>query len=244
MSRFFVPEKEIGPCRKVSIKGKEVRHIGQVLRLKKGERIEIFDGRGKEYLVLLQEVQRRKVTGKILKESNVDREPRVKITLAQSLPKANKMDLVVQKCVEMGASRIIPFLSKRTVVRVEEGKLRERRQRWQRIAEQASRQCGRSGVISVEKPRTYPEVLKEAKSADLALIPWERSRVKIKGVLKEKRKACSPLVLIGPEGGFSEEEIKEAKAEGVIPVSLGPRILRTETAGLAALAIILYELEG
>ncbi|MBA7673555.1 Ribosomal RNA small subunit methyltransferase E [subsurface metagenome] len=243
MPRFFVPREQMGDSERVIIKGKEVRHIARVLRLREGERIEIFDGKGREYLVLLKKVAREKVEGDIIKELKVNREPRVQVTLAQSLPKIDKMDWVVRKCVELGVSRIIPLLSERTIVKLEERKASERCRRWQRIAEQSCRQCGRSKVIPVERIRSFKEILEEENGVDLALIPWERGKIKIKNALKEKRKPRKILVLIGPEGGFSEEEVRGAEAKGIIPVTLGPRILRTETAGLATLAIILYELE-
>ncbi len=255
MRRFFVEEKDIKE-NQVTIKGDEARHIAQVLRLKERDKIKVFTGKGKEYLTEIIQASKKEVIGKILKESKLDTEPPIEITLVQGLPKSDKMDLIVQKATELGVKRIIPVITQRTVVKLNEEKVRARRNRWQRIALEAAKQSGRAIIPEVDAITTFVQSLSNISEENLNLIPWEEEETtSLKEVLKSITDHSAPegrdlasggrlpiTVFIGPEGGFTSEEVEAAKEKGAVPVSLGPRLLRTETAGLITLAMILYEL--
>lgn len=243
MRRFFVEEKDIKE-NQVTIKGDEARHIAQVLRLKERDRIKVFTEKGKEYLTEIIQVSKKEVMGKILNEKKLTTEPRVLITLVQGLPKSNKMDFIVQKVTELGVKKVIPVITQRTIVRLDKEKAGKRRNRWQRIALEAAKQSGRAIIPEVDAITTFVQSLSNISEENLNLIPWEEEETtSLKEVLKSITDHREPLtVFIGPEGGFTSEEVEAAKEKGAVPVSLGPRLLRTETAGLVTLAMILYEL--
>ena len=243
MRRFFVEEKDIKEDQ-VTIKGDEARHIVQVLRLKEKDKIKVFTGKGKEYSIEIKEAGKKEVIGKILKESRLNTEPAVEITLIQGIPKSNKMDFIVQKVTELGVKRIIPVITQRTIVKLNEEKARARRNRWQRIALEAAKQSGRAIIPEVDEVTTFVQALNNISEENLNLIPWEEEETtSLKKVLKPITDHRVPItVFIGPEGGFTSGEVEAAKKRGALSVSLGPRLLRTETAGLAALVMILYEL--
>lgn len=250
MRRFFVEEKNIKENR-VAIKGDEARHIAQVLRLKEGDRIKVFTGKGREYLIEIREARKKEVIGNILLETELKTEPKVSITLVQGIPKSNKMDFIVQKTTELGVKRIVPVITQRTIVKLDKEKARARRSRWQRIVKEAAKQSGRAIIPKVDEITTFIQSLGIINKEGLNLIPWEEEEsTSLKEVLRPITAGTptavgvgSPItVFIGPEGGFTPEEAGAAKERGAIPVSLGPRLLRTETAGLATLAMILYEL--
>ncbi|HEA47014.1 MAG TPA: 16S rRNA (uracil(1498)-N(3))-methyltransferase [bacterium] len=247
MRRFFVEEKNIRE-NKVTIKGDEARHIAQVLRLKEKDKIKIFTGKGKEYLTEIIQSSKKEVIGKILEESRLDTEPPIEITLVQGIPKSDKMDFIVQKVTELGVKKIIPVITQRTVVKLNEEKSRARRNRWQRIALEAAKQSGRAIIPAVKEVISFIQALDNLNRESLNLIPWEEeTSTSLKQVLKRHtshipHSTSHITVFIGPEGGFTSEEVEAAKEKGAIPVSLGPRLLRTETAGLVTLTVILYEL--
>ena len=247
MRRFFVEEQDIKE-NQVTIKGDEARHIAQVLRLKERDKIKVFTGKGKEYLTEIIQASKKEVIGKVLKESKLDTEPPIEITLVQGLPKSDKMDFIVQKVTELGVKKVIPVITQRTIVRLDKEKAEKRRNRWQRIALEAAKQSGRAIVPEVREAIPFIQALDNLNRESLNLIPWEEeTSTSLKEVLKNHTSHIPHLVsqitvFIGPEGGFTSEEIEAAKEKGAIPVSLGPRLLRTETAGLAALVMILYEL--
>jgi 16S rRNA (uracil1498-N3)-methyltransferase len=212
-----------------------------------GDQVRVFDGQGREYLTTIREIKDQRVLVAIEGEpdpgSIVNREPPLELILCQSIPKGDKMELIIQKGTELGASRFIPLMTERTIVRLETGRAENRQQRWQKVAVEAARQCRRSVVPRVEGVSSLAQVLNSIPAGSLGLIPWEDEfTCAMKDVLrKEPAVPGAVWVFIGPEGGFSEEEIAKARQAGVIPVSLGPRILRTETAGLAVLTMLLYE---
>jgi len=247
MRRFFVDEENIEGNR-VTIKGDEARHIAQVLRLKERDKIKVFTGKGKEYLTEIIQASKKEVIGEILKESRLNTEPPIEITLVQGLPKSDKMDLIVQKATELGVKRIIPVITQRTIIRLDKEKAKVRRIRWQRIALEAAKQSGKAIIPGVDAITTFVQSLSNISEENLNLIPWEEEiSTSLKEVLKHHTShiphPTSPImVFIGPEGGFTSEEVEAAKKKGAVPVSLGPRLLRTETAGLVTLAMILYEL--
>jgi 16S rRNA (uracil1498-N3)-methyltransferase len=260
MRRFFVEAENIKKD-KVTIRGEEARHIFQVLRLKEKDRIKVFTGQGREYIIEIREAGKKEVIGRILKESRLDTEPPIGITLVQGLPKSDKMDFIIQKVTELGVRKIIPVITQRTIVRLDKERARKRRNRWQRIALEAAKQSGRATIPEVDAITTFVQSLNNISEENLNLIPWEEeTSTSLKEVLKSITNHPSPegsgrdlsranargrlpiTVFIGPEGGFTSEEVEAAKEKGAVPVSLGPRLLRTETAGLATLAMVLYEL--
>ncbi len=246
MNRFFVLPGSIDK-NIITVTGRDVNHIKNVLRLKAQDELVCFDGKGMEYLCSIESFGKDCVSARILSSKKTDTEPSVKITLAQALPKASKMDFIIQKAVELGVHKIIPVITERTVVKG------SKPDRWNKIAKEAAQQCGRAIIPEVSPVLNFNEFLELAPSLsrgistyfDLKLIPWENEKqVSLKSALKEAPDAGNIVVLIGPEGGFSRNEAGEAVAHGFRPVSLGKRILRTETAGMAALAMTIYELDN
>jgi len=239
--RFYIPQDQIKD-KQITISGSDVNHIKNVLRLKAGDQIEVFDNSGKVYICTLQQFNREFILGKINSTIQEDTELKADVTLAQCLPKAKKMDLIIQKATELGANRIIPVISERSVPKIEE-KSDKKISHWQKIAKEAAEQSGRTKVPEVLSLINFEQLIKNAKDHDLALIPWEGERENtIKKVLANSR-PIQPMIVIGPEGGFSQAEIKIAQENGFIPISLGKRILRCETAALTSLALLVSELE-
>jgi 16S rRNA (uracil1498-N3)-methyltransferase len=243
MPRFFVPHECIQGHSAI-IKGQEALHIYKVLRLKQGEQIWIFDGTGIDYRCEIQNIQRENVVVRILDRFNSCAEPPINMTLFQSLPKSDKMDLIIQKSTELGVTGIVPIITERTVVNIQEERIQSRLKRWRRIALEACKQCNRSVIPHIHDILPFKESLKLIKSFQLSLIPWEEENERgLKEVLKPLENGIKDICfLIGPEGGFTQEEINAARRRGGISVSLGPRILRTETAGMVLLSILMYEL--
>ncbi len=240
MARFYVPQPRIENGM-LKIEGDEVKHIRKVLRLKGGDEIVVFDGLGKELEGTIVEEGLSSVVIKIQNIFSSKRDSLLEVTLAQSLLKGEKMDYLIQKATELGVKEIIPFFSSRSVLLLEESRRLKRHHRWEKIAVEASKQCGRGVVPKIESLQNYSDMLHTASIEDLRLVLWEREGTKLKEVLeisKEKRKI---FFIIGPEGGFNQSEVDEAKGAGFIPVTLGRRILRAETASLCLLSILQYE---
>lgn len=256
MYRFYCEEGSAKDG-KLALAGGDVNHIKHVLRMRAGERLIACDGNGKEYVCSIESLEAERIVLAIEEERQSESELPVRITLYQGLPKKDKMELVIQKAVELGAACIVPVTMKRCVVKLEEEKKEEKkRERWQAISMSAAKQSGRGIIPNIEKTVSYQKALKDAAARGIVLVPYERAEgmgtlknaIKELTVKLEKTGTSSkpPLelsLLIGPEGGFEEEEISAAIASGAVPVSLGKRILRTETAGLAALSILMYEIE-
>jgi 16S rRNA (uracil1498-N3)-methyltransferase len=240
MSRFYVPTPQIekGMLR---IEGNEVKHIRRVLRLKAGDEIIVFDSLGKEYEGTIIEETTSFVVIKIQNIFLSKRDSPLDVTLAQSLLKGEKMDYLIQKATELGVKEIIPFFSSRSVPLLEKSGRLKRHHRWGRIAIEASKQCGRGVVPKIEPLQDYSEMLQLASPGSLRLILWEREGGQLKEVLERSKEKTRIFFIIGPEGGFSQEEVEEAKRAGFIPVTLGRRILRAETASLCLLSILQYE---
>ena len=245
MYQFFVEPEQI--CDSIiTITGGDVNHIKNVLRMKPGEEISISNGvDGKEYRCGILSMEEEKVVCELrfIKEDGLELPARV--YLFQGLPKADKMELIIQKAVELGVYEIIPVAAKRCVVKLEEKKAASKIARWQGIAEAAAKQSKRRIVPKVGNVMTFGEAIQRAASMDVRLIPYELAEGM--GRTKELIKGIQPgqdiAVFIGPEGGFEKAEIERALAAGVEPVTLGKRILRTETAGLTVMAWIMYRLE-
>lgn len=245
MYQFFVEPSQI-QGKRIIITGSDVNHIKNVLRMKPGEEISVSNGMdGREYRCGIEEFAEDTVvcTLRFVKEEGVELPS--EIYLFQALPKADKMELIVQKAVELGAHEIIPVAAKRCVVKLDEKKAANKVNRWQGISEAAAKQSRRGVIPLVHTPVTLQEAVEMAKDMDVRLIPYElaedmsHTRSLIEAVGPGQRIA----VFIGPEGGFEESEIQTALAAGIEPVTLGRRILRTETAGLAVLSWLMYHLE-
>jgi 16S rRNA (uracil1498-N3)-methyltransferase len=240
MPRFYVPQPQIenGMLR---IEGDEVKHIRKVLRLKAGDEIVVFNGTGKEYEGKIVEEGPSSAVIMIQSILSSERESPLEITLAQSLLKGEKMDYLIQKATELGVKEIIPFHSSRSVPLIEKSRRLRRHHRWEKIAIEASKQCGRGVIPKIEILRDYDEMLQNVSLDFFRLILLEKEGTRLKDALegsKEKRKL---FFVVGPEGGLSQEEVGLAKEKDFIPVTLGKRILRSETASLCLLSILQYE---
>lgn len=245
MYHFFVHPDQIGE-KEIRIQGSDVNHIKNVLRMKCGEEVLISNGVDRDYRCRISSLDQDEVTAQILSVDEQGTELPARLYLFQGLPKSDKMELIIQKAVELGVYRIIPVVTRRTVVKLDEKKEESKRKRWNVICESAAKQSKRIIIPEVAKAMTWKEALTYAGDLDLNLIPYELEEgmagtKKAVGLLK---KGMSAGIFIGPEGGFEESEIESARAAGMIPISLGKRILRTETAGLAALSILMYHLES
>ncbi len=241
MPRFFVTKEQITP-EGITIFGEDAKHIGKVLRAKCGEEIIVCDGAGMDYQCEITAVGET-VETKILSSRSSQSEPAVEVTLFQGLPKGEKMELILQKCVELGIHTIVPVATEFSIVKLDK-KEEKKIQRWQKIAEAAAKQSGRGRIPSVERVMNWKEALSAASQLDGVMIPYEKEQERgLRSFLQDFRGKRTMGIFIGPEGGFSEQEIVTAQQAGIVPVTLGKRILRTETAGMTALAIALYELE-
>lgn len=235
----------------VTITGPDVNHIKNVLRMKPGEKVLISDGRGINCFCELTEIGSEVVKASILPEQVMDTELPVEVVLYQGLPKGDKMELIIQKCVELGVSRIVPVDMARCVVKLDAKKETAKVKRWYGVSESAAKQSKRMIVPEVSGVMKYKAAVEEAKHADLAIVPYEASgSLEGAGGMAFTRKLINGLkpgqkcaVFIGPEGGFADEEIAFAMENGVYPVTLGRRILRTETAGMFVLSAIGFMLE-
>lgn len=246
MQRYFVGKEQFENDR-VRILGEDARHIGKVMRGRVGDEIIVCDGAGRVVLAELESVEAGEVAAKIVEEKAETSEARFRVDIAQSLPKGDKLETVIQKCTEIGAAAFVPFLSERTVVQYDAKKEEKRLQRWSKIAKEAAEQSHRSRIPEVRQPLTYKQLLKTFANYDLVLFCYEKEnglqlRDAVRPFAESKpEEAANVLVVVGPEGGFAEREADEAAASGAKIAGLGPRILRAETAGMAALACILYE---
>jgi 16S rRNA (uracil1498-N3)-methyltransferase len=240
MARFYVPQPRIEKGM-LKVEGEEVKHIRKVLRLKGGDEITVFDGLGKEFEGTLVEEGLSSVVIRIENVYSSKRDSPLEMTLAQSLLKGQKMDYLIQKATELGVKEIIPFLSSRSVPLLEKSGRLKRHRRWERIAIEASKQCGRGVVPKIGSLQDYSEMLQKGSPNALRLILWEREGIKLKELFEKSEKRKKIFFVIGPEGGFSQEEVDEAKGAGFIPITLGGRILRAETASLCFLGILQYE---
>lgn len=249
MYQFFVEPSQIQGD-KVVITGKDVNHIKNVLRMKPGEEISVKNGsEDKEYRCGIEELGEEEIICELrfIKEEGVELPS--KIYLFQGLPKGDKMELILQKAVELGVYEVIPVASKRAVVKLDEKKAKSKAQRWQGIAQAAAKQSKRGIVPRVHEVMSFEEAVQYSRCAQVRLIPYElaeengQNMEKTKSMIGSIKPGEDVAVFIGPEGGFAREEIQAALGEGLVPITLGKRILRTETAGMAVLAILMYHLE-
>ena len=246
MYHFFVTADQIGE-KEIRIEGSDVNHIRNVLRMTPGEQISISDGsQGKEYRCEIALIEEDCVTAKIMWSQDADTELPSKFYLFQGLPKSDKMELIIQKAVELGAFSIIPVETKRCVVKLDAKKAAKKVARWQQIAESAAKQSKRMLIPEIHEVMTYKQALEFAKQLDVKLIPYELAKgmKETREILGEIKPGQSIGIFIGPEGGFEEEEVAKALEAGAHAITLGRRILRTETAGLAILSVLMFQLEN
>ncbi len=241
MPKFFVPKENIND-HTIKIDGENANHILNVLRSKAGDEITVGDGEGMDYVCKIKDISGKEITAEITDIISSNAEPSVKITLFQALPKSDKMELVIQKCIEVGIDSIVPVATEHCVVKLA-GKEEKKLTRWNKIAEAAAKQCGRGKIPCVENVVSFKDAIIKASTLDMVLIPYEKEKENTLKTVCKNFKGSTIGIFIGPEGGFSLEEITLAEKSGVIPVTLGKRILRTETAGLVTTALLLYELE-
>ena len=246
MYRFFVKPEQIDmEEKKVHITGSDVNHIKNVLRMRQGETILISAGDNLEYTCLVGEMEAEEVIADISYVQEVGMELPSKIYLFQGLPKSDKMEMIIQKAVELGVYEVIPMSTARAVVKLDAKKEASKQKRWQTIAESAAKQSKRMLIPNVHEVLTFKEALKYAEAMDIRLIPYELAKgmQETKEILADIQPGQSVGIFIGPEGGFEEKEVETAISEGAKPITLGKRILRTETAGLAILSVLMFQLE-
>ncbi|MDF2927510.1 MAG: rRNA ((1498)-N(3))-methyltransferase [Paenibacillaceae bacterium] len=255
MQRYFVAREQLEPGL-VRLTGDDAHHLVKVMRAGPGDEFICSDGCSREVLAKISSIDRGLVEAEIVRELPMDSEAAVEVWIAQSLPKGDKLETVIQKCTELGADRFIPFISERTIVSYDEKKESKRLARWDKIAKEAAEQAHRNRIPGIDSPLSWKQLLKLVPEADLGLICYEQeSGLSLRPQLAELFRRGEQgqashggrgprprvLVLVGPEGGFAAKEVQEAVDAGCASVSLGRRILRTETAAMAALTCIMYE---
>lgn len=238
--KFFVTKEQIG--KQIVITGEDAKHIKTVLRKKVGEQITVCDGEGIDYICSIEHFEQNDIYFDMIEKQICDTEPPVKIVLYQALPKADKMEWIIQKCVELGIDSIVPVGTEYCVVKLGQ-KENKKIERWQKIAEAAAKQCGRAKIPMIGNVLSFKEALKQSKELDSVIIAYEKEKNRNLKEFIKNFSGKSIGVFVGAEGGFSEQEIAQAVENGILPITLGKRILRTETAGMITTAILLYEIE-
>ncbi len=242
MHRFFIPPSTWNP-ESFALEGDEAHHCTQVVRCREGEKVVVFNGEGAEATVEIVSTGAGRVALKTISTGTAT-PLRARITLAQAIPKGKNMDLIIQKATELGAAEIVPIISERTIVRLEPGEAKKKQEKWQRMALEACKQCGQNFLPEVKAPVTMDDYFAKNPGAELVLIAsLQPGAVHLKEILAESPEPPkSALMLIGPEGDYTPAEINSAKAFGCRPISLGPIVLRTETAAIYTLSVLAYEL--
>ena len=247
MFQFFVDKTQINEEAGLAvITGADVNHICNVLRMRTGEQFYVTDGEsGGKYLCALKEAGEEQVVCDILRSIPESSELPCEITLYQGLPKADKMELIIQKAVELGVSRIVPVSTKRSIVKLDDKKAGAKISRWQGIAEAAAKQSKRDVIPQIGEVMTLKAALAEAADFEVSMMPYENAEgmAFTRSLLEKITPGQRVAIFVGPEGGFDDSEVEAALAQNTQPVTLGRRILRTETAGLAMLSMLVYVLE-
>ncbi len=244
MRRFFTEPQNIkGNIAEIF---EDSRHIEKVLRMKKGDEIIVFDGTGFLYKSELLEIEQNRCLAKIKEKEFSSSEPKTKITLFQALPKAGKMETIIQKAVELGVFEIVPFVSTRCVVKINDKKAADEKVlRWNKISIEAAKQCGRGKIPEVKKIVTFEEAIDLILEKEIPIMAYEElgheGDMGLKKILSEKKEANEIGILVGPEGGFEKSEADFALLKGVMGVGLGKRILRTETVSGAIIPVIMFQ---
>lgn len=245
MHWFYVENGQIDE-HTITITGSDVNHIKNVLRMQKGEKIVICDGQGTDYYCSIVEFSKDKVITNILEMNDTETELHTNIYLFQGLPKKDKMELIIQKAVELGVHEVIPVSMKRCVAKIEDKKKEQKKlERWQTIATSAAKQSGRGIIPKIKGVMSFEDALQKAKELEFAIVPYEQAEgmAESKKLIETACKKKSIGVFIGPEGGFDDAEIQKAIEAGFSTFSLGKRILRTETAGLTILSVLMFQIE-
>lgn len=244
MHHFFVEPSDVGDSL-ISIKGQDVNHIRNVLRMKIGEEILISDGTGKDYVCEVAELLDDIVTAKITDFLAEGRELKTELYLFQGLPKSDKMELIIQKAVELGVKAIIPVSTSRSIVKLDGKKEESKIKRWQAISESAAKQSKRGIIPEVMSIMSFKEAINYVNDFDVKIIPYENANnmAETKQIVSSIKENMKVAIFIGPEGGFADSEIDYALEKDVKPISLGKRILRTETAGMTILSVIMFNIE-
>ena len=245
MNRFFVDDPRAFSDRSVVITGEDVNHVKNVLRLKENDELIVSDGRGRDYHCRISGITNEEVVADICDICDNFSELSTEITLFQGFPKGDKMELIIQKTVELGVTRIVPVMTKRTVVKLDDKKAKKKTERYNMIAESAAKQSGRGMIPEVTMPVSFAEAVSMAEKLDMNIIPYEEAEgvEYSRNIIKSIKGKKSLGIFIGPEGGFAREEVEKALDAGASAITLGHRILRTETAGMAVISIIMFELE-
>lgn len=243
MDRFFTPKNNINLEQNTCIiEGEDVKHISRVLRCKENDKLEVCDMDNNEYICEIREINKDNILLDIIEKVNIKRESSLKVKLYQGMPKGTKMELILQKLTEIGVDEIVLVQTKRSVTKIDNKKEDKKIERWERIIYEAAKQSKRGKIPTLRGVLSFKEALKDMENNDLNLCPYENERtISIKECLKDVN-ASTIGIFVGPEGGFEEDEIEKIQDMDGKVVSLGPRILRTETASVVASSIVLYEL--
>lgn len=243
MRRFFVEPGQIAES-VIRITGGDVNHIRNVLRMNPGDQL-VVGCQDREYTCYLEQITEQEITAHIMYVQDTQAELPSRIYLFQGLPKSDKMEWIIQKAVELGVYEVIPVETRRTVVKLEEKKAAKKVQRWQQIAEGAAKQSGRGFIPRIHPVCKFAQALEYGRQCPVKWIPYERAAgmAATRELLGNLKPGQDVAVFIGPEGGFAEEEIQKAQEQGYTPITLGRRILRTETAGLALLSALMFHLD-
>ena len=243
MDRFFTPKNNINLEQNTCIiEGEDVKHISRVLRCKENDKLEVCDMDNNEYICEIREINKDNILLDIIEKVNIKRESSLKVKLYQGMPKGTKMELILQKLTEIGVDEIVLVQTKRSVTKIDNKKEDKKIERWERIIYEAAKQSKRGKIPTLRGVLSFKEALKDMENNDLNLCPYENERtISINECLKDVN-ANTIGVFVGPEGGFEEDEIEKIQDMDGKVVSLGPRILRTETASVVASSIVLYEL--
>jgi len=239
LTRLFIP-REQWRGNTLFVTGDDVHYLTRVLRLGPGDTLTVLDGEGRAFSAVIRTAESGKVCLNLVGEIKQETEPSLRVTLFQAIPKGDKMDLVVQKAAELGVARIVPVVTERVVVRLDAARRAKRWERWRKISVEAARQCGRTVVPAVEPVHSFADALDLLGPFQMGIMPWEgEEAVSLRECLSTERPSAVSI-FIGPEGGFSLSEVAAARQRGIITVSLGSRILRTETAGIIAPALVMF----
>jgi 16S rRNA (uracil1498-N3)-methyltransferase len=246
MHRFYVSPGNWNPDA-LSLRGPEAHHARDVLRMKRGDRVVVFNGRGHEITAEIVNLAKSEISLRKLHESEMP-PLRCRMTLGQAIPKGKNMDLIVQKAVEIGAAEIAPLISERTIVDLDKREAEQKREKWQQIAIEAAKQCGQNWLPTIHTPQKLKDFFAHAGNVDLRLIgSLQPDAVHLKKILADyvdqhPDRPHSVLMMVGPEGDFTPAELALAKSQGCRPITLGPVILRVETAAIYCLSVLSYEL--
>ena len=241
MPKFFTARENIKDTTLI-IDSEDANHLKKVLRINVGDKITVCDGAGIDYTVKVSEIGKNEIECDIIDRQKSDTEPNINITLYQGLPKAAKMDYIIQKNTELGISKIVPAKLARCVVKLENKAAEDKKfERWQKIAVASAKQSGRGIVPEIGNPMTVDEIIEDVKDYDLVFVPYEcEDQSRLKKIVESAPDAKDIAFIIGPEGGFDISEIEKLKAAGIKTVTLGKRILRTETAAEAVVSMLMY----